>query len=79
MADVIADIRAELERLGVTYPNVPRLDVIGVRDSGGGNAVLSGSPRGIDFHWFDAASRILERLRELSDDAGPERIRSEFA
>jgi hypothetical protein len=78
MADVIGEIRAELERLGVTYPTVPGLDVIGVRDAGGGNAVLSGSPRGIDFHWFDTASAILERLRELPDDAGPERIRSEF-
>ena len=79
MADVIGDIRAELERLGVTYPTVPGLDVIGVRDAGGGNASLAGSPRGKDFQWFGAASVILERLRELPDDAGPERVRSEFS
>jgi hypothetical protein len=77
--DLIEDIRVELFRLGVTHPTVPHIDAIGVSDRGSGNALLSGSPRGIDFEWFDEASTILERLRELPDNAGPERIRSEFA
>lgn len=80
MADEIEAIRAELHRLGATYPeHVPAIDAIGVRDDGNGNATLLGSPRGIDFHWFGEASEILARLRGLPDNAGPEGIRSEFA
>jgi hypothetical protein len=77
--DLIEDICAELFRLGVTHPTVPHIDAIGVSDRGSGKALLSASPRGIDFQWFDGASAILERLRALPDNAGPERIRSEFA
>jgi len=77
--NLIEAIRAELHRVGVTHPTVPHVDAIGVTDRGYHNAQLSGSPRGIDFTWFDSASAILECLRELPDNAGPERVRSEFA
>jgi hypothetical protein len=78
MTDVIADIRAELFRLGVTYPTVPRVDEITVTDHRSGNIALSGSPRGVDFYAPEEAAVILDRLRRLPDDAGPERVRSEF-
>jgi hypothetical protein len=45
-----------------------------------GNAVLQTSvrnPRRLDY--FKNAGEILERLRGLPDDAGPEAIHSEFA
>jgi hypothetical protein len=79
MTDVIAEIRAELFRLGVTYPTVPRIDEITVTDHRSGNVVLSGSPRGVDFYSPEEATVIVDRLRKLPDNAGPERVRSEFA
>jgi hypothetical protein len=79
VADVIEGIRAELVRLGATYPAVPRVDEITVTDHRSGNVALTGSPRGVDFYSPDEATVILDRLRELPDNAGPERVRSEFA
>jgi hypothetical protein len=79
MADVIEEIRAELFRLGATYPTVPRVDEITVTDHRSGNVVFSGSPRGGDFYSPEEATVILDRLRTLPDNAGPERVRSEFA
>jgi hypothetical protein len=38
----------------------------------------SGSARRADFNYFGTAAEILERLRGLPDDSGPEAIRSEF-
>lgn len=78
MADLIAELRAELFRLGVTYPTVPRLDEITVTDHRSGNVVLSGSARGVDFYSPDEAAVILDRLRKLPDNAGLERVRSSF-
>jgi hypothetical protein len=77
-ADVIADIRSELFRLGVAYPAVPRVDEITVTDHRGGNVALSAS-QGFDFHRFGTGPTILERLREFPTDAGPERIRCDFS
>jgi hypothetical protein len=77
MADLIADIRSELLRLGVTYPDVSRADEITVTDHRDGNVALSGS-EGVDLH-FGTAGAVLERLRTLPTDAGVERVRSEFA
>jgi hypothetical protein len=80
MTDAIAEIRAELTRLGATHPTVPQGDAIGVKDLGAGDAFLLGSPRGIDFRSATAAaSEIIDSLRALPDNCGPERIRSEFA
>jgi hypothetical protein len=79
MADVIEELRAELFRLGATYPSVSRVDEITVTDHRSGNVALTGSPRGIDFYSPDEATVILDRLRKLPDNAGPERVRSEFA
>ena len=79
VADVIEEIRAELFRLGATYPTVPRGDEITVTDHRSGNVVLTGAPRGVDFYSPDEATVILDRLRKLPDNAGPERVRSEFA
>lgn len=76
MADLIADIRQELLRLGVTYPAVSRVDEITVTDHRDGNVALSCAEVG-DFQ-FGTAGAILERLRELPADAGPERVRAEF-
>ena len=78
MTDVIEELRAELFRLGATYPTVPRTDEITVTDHRSGNIVLSGSPRGVEFYSPEEAIVILDRLRKLPDNAGPERIRSEF-
>ena len=78
MADLIGDLRAELSRLGVTYPTVPRADEINVTDHRSGNIALSGSPRGVDFYSPQEAAVILDRLRKLPDDAGFQRVLSEF-
>jgi hypothetical protein len=78
MADLIADLRSELTRLGVTYPTVSRAEEISVTDHRSGNIVLSDSPRGVDFYSPEEAAVILDRLRELPDKAGLERVLSEF-
>ena len=78
MTDVIAGIRAEFFRLGVTYPTVPRVEEITVTDHRSGNIALSGSPRGVDFYSREEATVILDRLRKLPDNAGPEGVLSEF-
>jgi len=76
---VIAAIRDELFRLRARPEDVGPLDAISAQDRGHGNAVLTGAVRrSPDFNYFGAASEILERLRGLPDNAGPEAIRSEF-
>jgi len=77
-AEIIAAIREELFRLGARRQDVGPLDAITVGDRGHGNAVLMGSTRRPDFYYRGAASQILERLRGLPTDSGPEAIRSEF-
>jgi len=77
--DLVTEIRAELFRLGATHPTVSRADEITVTDHRSGNVALSGSARGVDFYSPDEASVILDCLRQLPDDAGPERVRSELA
>jgi hypothetical protein len=79
MTDVIAELRAQLFRLGASYPTVPRVDEITVTDHRSGNIVLSGSPRGVDFYSPEEATVIVDRLRKLPDNAGLERVRAEFA
>ena len=54
MADLIADIRSELLRLGVTYPTVSRVDEITVTDHRDGNVALAGS-EGVGLHFGTAA------------------------
>jgi hypothetical protein len=76
---VISAIREELFRVRATHQDVGYLDAITVGSRGHSNAALSGSPRRRpDFFYFGAATEILERLRGLPDDSGPEAIRSEF-
>jgi hypothetical protein len=53
------------------------VDGITAQDRGNGNAVIAGSTRRPPFHYFGAATEILERLSGLPD-GGPEVIRSEF-
>jgi hypothetical protein len=78
-AEIIAAIREELFRLRARYQDVGPLDAISVGSRGYGNALLSGSARRSPvFAYFGAATEILERLRGLPDDSGPEAIRSEF-
>jgi hypothetical protein len=80
VAEPILDaIRAELFRLRADEASVGPAAAIYVRDRGHGNAVLQGSTRGQDFDWFGSGEVILERLRSLPEDSGPEAIRSEFA
>jgi len=77
--DVIAAIKGELMRLRARSSDVGPVDSIMIQDRGNGNAALSGSTRRREFYWFGAAAEILERLRGLPDDGGPEIIRSEFS
>jgi hypothetical protein len=78
-AAVLTAIREELVRLRARPEDVGPLDAISVQDRGHGNAVLTGAVRrSPDFNYFGAATEILERLRGLPDDSGPEAIRSEF-
>jgi hypothetical protein len=62
--EIIAAIRDELFRLRTRPEDVGPLDAISAQDRGHGNAVLTGAVRrSPDFHYFGAASEILERLR----------------
>ena len=79
MSDPIAEIRAELFRLRARPIDVGPLDAIGVRAEASGHATLLGSlRRHPEFFWRGDPTEILERLRGLPDDGGPEAIRSEF-
>jgi hypothetical protein len=75
----IEEIRSEIFLLRADEGSVGPVEAIYVRGRGHGNVVLQGSARGRDLDWFDSAEKILERLRGLPDDGGPEAIRSEFA
>jgi len=77
-AQIIAAITDELFRLRVRRQDVGEVEAIFVQDRGPGNAVLTGSVKRPDFNYFGAATEILERLRGLPDNSGPEAIRSEF-
>jgi hypothetical protein len=80
VADLTVDaIRAELFRLHADEVSVGPAQAIYVRDRKHGNVVLQGSSRAQAFDRFGSAEEILERLRSLPDDGGPEVIRSEFA
>jgi hypothetical protein len=48
-------------------------------ESGEGNATLSGSSSGQDFHWCGPAGELLERLRKVPPGGGAEGVRSEFS
>ena len=79
VADSTVDaIRAELFRLRADEASVGPVTAIYVRDRRHGNVVLHGSTRAPAFDWFRSAEEILERLRSLPDDGGPEMIRSEL-
>jgi hypothetical protein len=75
----IEEIRSEIFRLRADEGSVGPVDAIYARDRKHGNAVLQGSTRARDFDWFGSAEAILDRLRGLPDNGGPEVIRSEFA
>lgn len=78
-AAILDAIRDELFRLRALPEDVGPLDAIYVGDRQHGNAVLSGHARKTpDYFYFGKATEILERLRGLPDDSGPEAIRSEF-
>jgi len=79
MDDSIAEIEDQLRRLCARAIDVGPVDGIRVRDDGDGQATLHGSPRDIDFTWHGSTEKILERLKPLPDNSGPEAIRSEFA
>jgi hypothetical protein len=76
--EIIAAIRNELFRLRARPEDVGAVDGISVQDRGHENAALTGSVKQADFNYFGAGTEILERLRGLPDDGGPEAIRSEF-
>jgi hypothetical protein len=79
-ADPIALIREELFRLRARPEDVGPIEGIRVGDRGYGNAVLHTSPRNPrHLDHFASAAEILERLRGLPDDGGPEAVLSEFA
>ena len=77
--DQIVAIIRELERIGATRLQVGDAAAIGVFDDGRGKARLVGSLVKGRFNWFGEAKDILERLKGLPDDSGPEAIRSEFS
>src|SRR5205823_13363873 len=64
------------------HPNLPNsrhrdlLRLIGCPDGTGCGGTAT---KGRHFNWYGSAAEILERLRDLPDDSGPEAIRSEFA
>jgi hypothetical protein len=54
-------------------------DRVHFEDSGEGNATLTGSSGGHDFHWFGPARELLERLRTVPSGGGAEGVRLEFS
>ena len=76
--NAIEEIRSELFRLRADVGAVGERDALRIVDRGGGFATLKGSSRRPYFQVDDKAEVILQELRKLPDDAGPERIRSEF-
>jgi hypothetical protein len=76
--DLITLIHGELFRLRARPEDVGPVEGITVSDRGNGEAALAGSVKRPDFFYRRPAAEILERLRGLPDDAGPEAIRSEF-
>jgi hypothetical protein len=77
--DLVALIRGELFRLRARPEDVGPLDGITVGDRGDWTAALTGSSRrSPDFFFRGPQTSILDRLRGLPDDGGPEVVRSEF-
>lgn len=72
-------IKDELMRLCARRCDAGPVDAITVQDRGDATAVLLGSVVREDFNWSGPATEILQRLRGLPDNSGPEVIRSEFA
>ena len=77
--EVIGAIEDELMRLCARGRDAGPMDAITVQDRGDGSAALLGSVNREEFNWLGPATEILQRLRSLPDNSGPEVIRSEFA
>ncbi len=75
--EVVAKIRAELDRVGVTYGKAGA-DYVAVVDDGGGFVSLLGPPRPPRLSWRGPAEDALQRLAALADDAGKEAFWSAF-
>jgi len=64
------EIRAQLDRVGVTYGKAGPADCAQDRDEGEGRVVFLGPPRAPRLTWRGMAGEALRRLERLEDDAG---------
>ena len=65
-----AEIRAQLDRVGVTYGKAGPADYVQDRDEGEGWVAFLGPPRPPRLTWRGMAGEALRRLKRIQDDAG---------
>ena len=66
----LEDLRAELDRLAVSYERIGSRNCAALHDMGGGVVWLMGPPRS-GLRWQGPLGEALDRLRVLPADAGP--------
>ncbi len=76
--ELVAKIRAELDRVGARPPAATAGDYAAIIDQGEGLVTLKGSPRSPQLRWRGSAEEALARLAKLSDGAGLEAFWSAF-
>jgi hypothetical protein len=76
--DRLAEICAELDRIGASVAQAGEADSIGVNDEGEGWASLGASEVRRDLYWYGRQEVILQRLGGLPSGAGPQAVRDEF-
>jgi hypothetical protein len=73
--ELVARVRAELDRLGVSYPSLGAREYAAVTVSGGVVCLLGslpGSRRRL--RWQGDGAELIQQLSRLEDRSGPERL-----
>ena len=73
-----AEVRAELNRVGVTYGKAGPADFVQDRDEGEGRVTFLGPPRPPRHIWRGPAQEALRKLERLADEAGVEAFWAAF-
>ncbi len=72
--ELVARVRAELDRLGVSYPSLGAREYAAVTVSGGVVCLLGSLPGSRRLRWQGDGVELVRRLSGLEDRAGPERL-----
>jgi hypothetical protein len=76
--DRLAEIAAQLQRIGAGPDQAGETESIGVNDEGDGWASLGASEQRRDLYWYGPQVVLLQRLARLASGAGPDAVRAEF-